>query len=365
MKLKAFRIRNYRAIVDTNWVNLSPDNITTLIGQNESGKTTVLEALYSFYTGEFHEDILRSDLSLPYISCSFSVHSTLIDSLIEPHLLKPEVYENFKSSGVIHISRKWTDQKKSVVFFGDDQLISHYEKEEKKDEQAVAELEESVHLILVETSTLTAESLQFQSENRDLERKISNLKKKEVKLLRNIEKATGNRKEHASEEHKNLLKEINELEKKYEIAAEQLNNINTRLNELIIASKYARLFLESGRKYKSIKETLELLNNEIQRKTLELRFCTDDKKAQILKSSIREMDDRARLLNEELFHLKEKFHYDTECLSLALSESKIDNIEEYVATKQKEKRKILTLEELGQLLFKNIPMIDLMHGRLC
>ena len=73
MKLIAFRIKNFRSIVDTGWQSLSPDNITCLIGQNESGKTSVLEGLKVFYSGIISEDVLRSDLSLPEVSCRFSV----------------------------------------------------------------------------------------------------------------------------------------------------------------------------------------------------------------------------------------------------------------------------------------------------
>jgi predicted ATP-dependent endonuclease of OLD family len=73
MKLTAFRIRNFRSIADTGWQNISLDNITCLIGQNESGKTSVLEGLKVFYTGIISEDVLRSDLSLPEISCRFNV----------------------------------------------------------------------------------------------------------------------------------------------------------------------------------------------------------------------------------------------------------------------------------------------------
>lgn len=73
MRLKAFRIKNFRSIVDTGWQNTSPDNITCLIGQNESGKTSVLEGLKVFYTGIISEDVLRSDLSLPEVSCRFSI----------------------------------------------------------------------------------------------------------------------------------------------------------------------------------------------------------------------------------------------------------------------------------------------------
>jgi DNA repair exonuclease SbcCD ATPase subunit len=72
MKISAFRIRNFRSIVDTGWQSLSPDNITCLIGQNESGKTSVLEGLKAFYGGTISEDVLRSDLSMPEISCRFS-----------------------------------------------------------------------------------------------------------------------------------------------------------------------------------------------------------------------------------------------------------------------------------------------------
>ncbi|MBK8882830.1 MAG: AAA family ATPase [Bacteroidales bacterium] len=59
MKLTAFRIKNFRSIVDTGWQNLSPDNITCLIGQNESGKTSVLEALKIFNSGIISEDVLE------------------------------------------------------------------------------------------------------------------------------------------------------------------------------------------------------------------------------------------------------------------------------------------------------------------
>jgi energy-coupling factor transporter ATP-binding protein EcfA2 len=73
MKLIAFRIKNFRSIVDTGWQNLSPDNITCLIGQNESGKTSILEGLKVFYSGTITEDVLRSDLSLPEVICRFSI----------------------------------------------------------------------------------------------------------------------------------------------------------------------------------------------------------------------------------------------------------------------------------------------------
>lgn len=45
MGLQSFRITNFRSIVDSGWVDLARDGVTVLVGQNESGKTSVLQAL--------------------------------------------------------------------------------------------------------------------------------------------------------------------------------------------------------------------------------------------------------------------------------------------------------------------------------
>lgn len=69
MDLISFRIKNFRSIVDTNWVNLSADNVTTLVGQNESGKTAVLDALaITFSSKQATRDDLRYDSPLPEVS---------------------------------------------------------------------------------------------------------------------------------------------------------------------------------------------------------------------------------------------------------------------------------------------------------
>jgi AAA ATPase domain len=46
MKLTAFRIENYRCIQDSGWVEV--DDIAVIVGKNESGKTSLLKALWKF-----------------------------------------------------------------------------------------------------------------------------------------------------------------------------------------------------------------------------------------------------------------------------------------------------------------------------
>lgn len=46
MQLIAFRVLNYRSILDSDWVDTS--DITVIVGKNESGKTSLLKALHKF-----------------------------------------------------------------------------------------------------------------------------------------------------------------------------------------------------------------------------------------------------------------------------------------------------------------------------
>ncbi|MBE0676862.1 MAG: AAA family ATPase, partial [Bacteroidales bacterium] len=105
MRLIAFRIRNFRSIVDTGWQNVSPDNITCLIGQNESGKTSVLEGLNVFHTGHINEDVLRSDLSLPEVSCRFSIPRGWLLALAEN--AGAELKEMLAEIDTLELTRYW------------------------------------------------------------------------------------------------------------------------------------------------------------------------------------------------------------------------------------------------------------------
>jgi AAA15 family ATPase/GTPase len=122
MKLKAFRIRNFRSIVDTGWQSLSPDNITCLIGQNESGKTSILEGLKVFYTGIISEDVLRSDLSLPEVSCRFSIpEGWLLKITDNPGT---ELKELLSGLTEIELTRAWIADLSSVIIVSGE--ISQY-----------------------------------------------------------------------------------------------------------------------------------------------------------------------------------------------------------------------------------------------
>lgn len=80
MKIKSFRIKNYKSIIDSNECRLSDnDNITILAGQNESGKSSILQAIRDFNTEKLNMDCIRDDDTLPEISITFVLKKEEID----------------------------------------------------------------------------------------------------------------------------------------------------------------------------------------------------------------------------------------------------------------------------------------------
>src|SRR5258706_7309479 len=77
MKLTGFQLKNIKSIKDTGWCHLSDqDNITVFAGQNEAGKSAILEGLNFFRNGtspEFERLSVRNDSTFPYVECEFQL----------------------------------------------------------------------------------------------------------------------------------------------------------------------------------------------------------------------------------------------------------------------------------------------------
>lgn len=131
MKLTAFRIKNFRSIIDTNWQVLAFDNITSLIGQNESGKTSILEGLRAFYDGHLIEDMLRSDLTIPHVTCRFDFSVSELENIIDMNRLHPDLRKKLSELESISITRTWENDLSSYLETGEE-LDDIYRVEEDK-----------------------------------------------------------------------------------------------------------------------------------------------------------------------------------------------------------------------------------------
>jgi len=172
IKLTAFRIRNFRSIVDTGWQSLSPDNITCLIGQNESGKTSVLEALKVFYSGMISEDVLRSDLTLPEVSCRFSIpEGWLLKVTDNPGT---ELKELLSGLDHIELTRVWIADLSSVIVVSGE--ISQY----------LDSLEDAWRLYLGDVTVKLEQEISIIAEN---EKELAELNKQENEARGRVQSA--------------------------------------------------------------------------------------------------------------------------------------------------------------------------------
>lgn len=145
LTLTGFRIKNFRSIIDTGWQNLSIDNITSIIGQNESGKTSVLHAINSFFSGKITEDDIRSSNKLPEISCSFAIDLNDLNNLLKDELINKKTSKFLETKKRINISSYWEVQNISsqILKLEETEFINTFElakeKPQKKEETLTSE----------------------------------------------------------------------------------------------------------------------------------------------------------------------------------------------------------------------------------
>jgi len=248
MQLVAFRVQNFRSVVDSGWHTLAHDNITSLIGQNESGKTSILEALKAFHDGKLIEDMLRSDLSLPEVSCRFNFRFSDIENRIDKRKLDPEIRKLINTVETISLSRKWEDDMDSYMAMGD-------------------ELQE-----LYNEST-------------------DQIRKRELKVLENLEQL--------NREIATASKNLNKANEEYDWTREKVESVRSRVNEVKrnirkfpSKDKKEELKLELGQE----EEMLEKLKQTLEQKKLK----------QQEKSDILEALDEKQSVNTKLTELKEQ-----------------------------------------------------------
>ena len=113
MKLLSFRIKKFKSIIDTGECNLSEsDNILVLAGQNEAGKSAVIEALNLFRNGpspDFERLHKRQD-DYPEVYCKFKLDNDDLDKIL--NATKNEKLKNYlQRNSILEFVRGKNDSK--------------------------------------------------------------------------------------------------------------------------------------------------------------------------------------------------------------------------------------------------------------
>ena len=160
MRLSSFRIQKFKSIIDTGVCHLSEtDNVVVLAGQNEAGKSAVIEALDFFCNGasEKFEKLQKRKEDDPEIECHFTLTETDIENIFietKNEDLKKELTRD-PHIGFISVASD-EGEYDGIVEFNDvtrTRLESFFEEEEEVEEEV--EEDEEVETVPVATATTT------------------------------------------------------------------------------------------------------------------------------------------------------------------------------------------------------------------
>ena len=117
MRLAAFRVKNFRSIQDTGRCEVSAEDVAVLVGQNEAGKSSVLEGLMAYEAVAIHENDLRSDGSLPKMVCEYELSDSEFRDWFNPVALElsGSTIDHLWTAGKISISCDWASAKADDV----------------------------------------------------------------------------------------------------------------------------------------------------------------------------------------------------------------------------------------------------------
>ena len=356
MRLAEFNIKNFRSIVDSGWNSLSSDNITALIGQNESGKTSVLEALYSFYDGAISEDILRSDMSLPEVSCTYIPESVDNFDYIDSRRMPPGVLEEINKSNRLVLTRRWSPDLSSRICLSGNNIPEIFDKL-KFDE--IKLIKNTINRI----ENLIGECLEIQNGSKGLEESILSLKKRLAVTDKKHNDLKKQLKRTSNAEEKDILKRnIENVNKEYQHISETIKEEETRIYENKIKLSDKDLVKQYGEDCLELFENMDLTKSELEGAYKSLREIEGN--MYLLKGEKEIKAGEAKLFQAKQEYIMKSRQMETLTenagIKIRLVKNLLDNIElseaektarqEYETTK-----KLYSQEEAGELFFRDIP----------
>ncbi|MGM0498379.1 MAG: AAA family ATPase, partial [Bacteroidota bacterium] len=362
MKLSSFHIKNFRSLIDSGWKNLANDNITVLIGQNESGKTTVLEALQSFYTGQISEDVLRSDMSMPEISCRFQLNDEDIGEMIQLDKLPAQIQDTFKKFQSISLSRIWDDLYTNRIIVDEPVINDYFEQHNQAKEKQLKHTQEELKKLTADFEStkdryneLSVRKNEIEDKLSELESSINSKKKQLNKTKKEARKQQYNTELKESEdqfnqfkeEHKKLSKEFDDLTNKLNIE-ENVYQISTKADQIL--EEYNNLTQEAETIYEELREA---------ESTLGIMPSEKERKATFVK-----LDNLKNIYLETTGKINEKnkdYEYWIMVAEKVINGENQEKAENEIKKYQELQKQYYTPEELGAIFFEKIPEFEFFH----
>ncbi len=360
MRLKAFRIKNYRSIIDTGWCYTPNDNISVLIGQNESGKTTVLEALQSFHDGQISDDILRSDLSMPKVYCSFETSQTRLDEVIDLNKLPEEAVQIINQLDSISISRTWKDVNTSQVTIEEEALKSYYQDKAAEKERLFQHTRSQLEQNATEYEKIKAQAEEIEQKRETINQQINqwnnsvNSRKRTINRSRK-KKNVAQAREELSELEENLKKaqeDYQDLSEKKQALQQQLDEINPSVY------KVAQKVDEVDQSYRKHNEEISEKYNELKEYQAEYNLLVNEKEKRAADQKIKTLKESYENLLTQRANKKKEREFWLRVGAMVLDGESMNQAEVAVQKRIRQEERYYTLETLGQTFFKSTPVFE-------
>jgi len=359
MRLRAFRIRNYRSIIDTGWCFLAFDNITSLIGQNESGKTSVLEALKSFSERRISDDVLRSDLSYPIIECTFELENETFQSILSKDRLPDALIAQLENKKEFNLCCEWIDSKTNKLTIAEPSIINFFETAEKKKEEeenriskAIADLYDSTNVVIHEMEIADRAKQEARKTLNDV-----------TQLLEDARKAINKAKKPdfqiiAQQEFEKAKMLLEEKEKDFNDKLQIFDDKKMMTQEISEKVSVCKTFTE-------LNEHAKQLDDQIARKYSQLRdaehyhdLCSNEKerknsaqRLEQLRSEYQQMQKTSAEYHEQLI-IKKRIAF------LVLEGKKFRDAEVESTVEIENDKRYMTLEDIARTMFDYIPVFE-------
>ncbi len=359
MKLTSFRIKNFRSIKDTNWHDLAYDNITCLIGQNESGKTSVLEGLKAFHDGHLIEDMLRSDLSMPQVDCRFDFDISEFGDNIDFNRLHPEIRDKLERINTISISRRWEPDLSSILATGEElsDLFRAEDDERKVRETKIEKLLQKTTDEIKKTGIAINKAEKVLLEARE----ALEVQQQKVNEIKNTGRSlfSKNKKRVSREEAARIQEEYAALEKEYQHKKTDRDEIETKLDEL--------------RQKGILKDRISKIRDEIQSRKNELMeareryqqfsdiagLYTSEKEMRSAESTREQYRLEMELATDGLRESKKQYDILLLAAGNIYAGSPFDTAYDQAENEIRSQENFMGPEELGEALFKFVPEFEM------
>jgi predicted ATP-dependent endonuclease of OLD family len=356
MRFRRFRIKNWRSLVDTGWNNLATDSITGIIGQNESGKTSILEALHSFYTGQFAEDILRSDQSMPAVFCSFETNIKQLSRLIQDKKFPEKVIDSIEETGFVTIGRCWENEKNSILILGDDKLQEYFNKQLEEKLEFEKKVDEEILKIINEADIATEDYQLSLKEKNDEQKLLSSLESKQFKIQKTFDRSPD--KENSAKLEKFMLelersrKRLEKKNKAYEMKLEKATDLAEK-------ARYARWCLKSVSDYNNTSETYIESLTELDNAIYLNEYLEGGRKKKRYRSRIEALKNHCRE-NRVRMEKAKSMAYTRKSITYRILKGTNPGDAEEITERENEKvASYYTQQELAEEVFRHIPVFEM------